>query len=288
MKKYLIFILAIITAAVSARGELPADTVAPRQSFSTDVRANMLYDAVLVPNIGAEFRLEKDMSIPDDDTSARWFIYRRYRFWRIYTLNLSADTVAPRRNFYMDIRTNLLYDAALVPNIGVEFWLGKRMSVLGDWAYAWWNSNRRHHYWRIYGGELELRYWLGERAAQKPLQGHHLGLYGQWVTYDFEFGHTGQMGGEPGDNIFRRANYGIGLAYGYSLPVARRLNIDFTIGMGYFWGKYYEYIPNGGVYVWQRTCHRHFFGPTKIEVSLQWLIGRGNVNPKAGKERPQP
>ena len=38
------------------------------------------------------------------------------------------------------------------------------------------------------------------------------------------------MGGEPGGTLWDKGNYAVGVEYGYSLPVARRLNIDFTIG----------------------------------------------------------
>lgn len=51
------------------------------------------------------------------------------------------------------------------------------------------------------------------------------------------------MGGEPGGTLWDKTNYAAGVEYGYSLPVANRLNIDFTLGVGYWGGKYYEYIP---------------------------------------------
>lgn len=38
-------------------------------------------------------------------------------------------------------------------------------------------------------------------------------------------------------------------------------------------------------YIWQSTKQRHWFGPTKAEVSLIWLIGRGNYNEKKGGKR---
>ena len=38
----------------------------------------------------------------------------------------------------------------------------------------------------IYGGDVELRRWFGRRAVEKPFSGHHVGLYGQIVTYAFE------------------------------------------------------------------------------------------------------
>ena len=118
-----------------------------------------------------------------------------------------------------------------------------------------------------------------------PLTGHHLGIYGQVLTYDFEAGGRGYMGGEPGGTLFDRANFAGGVEYGYSLPVARRLNLDFTLGIGYMGGKYYEYKPIDDCYVWQATKQRHYFGPTKLEVSLVWLLGRDNINKGKGGER---
>lgn len=195
------------------------------------------------------------------------------------------DTVTIEcKPFYMDINTNMLYDAATVPNIGVEFYLGKNLSIDANWMYGWWSSNRRHRYWRVYGGDLELRWWFGKEAHQKPLTGHHLGAYFQTLTYDFEFGGKGYMGGQPGGSLWDRACFGGGFSYGYSLPIARRLNIDFEIGIGYLGGRYYEYVPRDGCYVWQATKHLNYFGPTKLEVSLVWLIGCDNYNRPKSKE----
>ena len=50
-------------------------------------------------------------------------------------------------------------------------------------------------------------------------------------------------------------------------------------------GEYKEYLPQDGHYVWQSTKRRHWIGPTKAEISLVWLIGRGNTNrPSDGYE----
>lgn len=61
------------------------------------------------------------------------------------------------------------------------------------------------------------------------------------------------MGGEPGGMLWDKTNYAAGVEYGYSLPIANRLNIDFTLGVGYWGGKYYEYVPLDSHYVWQAT-----------------------------------
>lgn len=191
----------------------------------------------------------------------------------------------PCRPFYMDIRTNMLYDALAVPNIGAEFYLGKNLSIVGNWMYAWWKTDRRHRYWRTYGGDIALRYWFGTKANEKPLTGHHIGLYGGILTYDFEWGGKGYMGGLPGGTLWDKSNHFVGVEYGYSMPIAPRFNIDFNIGIGYLGGEYREYIPMDDCYVWQATKYRHWFGPTKAEVSLTWLIGCDNYNRKKGGDK---
>ena len=38
----------------------------------------------------------------------------------------TSDSLDCRRNFKMGVKTNMLYDAILIPNIGVDISLGKR------------------------------------------------------------------------------------------------------------------------------------------------------------------
>lgn len=171
---------------------------------------------------------------------------------------------------YLSLQTNLLYDLLITPNVGVEFYLGKNFSVDANWHYAWWKNDNTHFYWRTYGGDLALRWWFGRNARLKPLTGHHVGIYGQMITYDFEFGRDGILGD--------RWSWAGGVEYGYSLPIAERLNLDFTLGFGYLWGEFYEYKPIDGHYVWQATKHRRYMGPTKCEISLVWLLGCDNYN----------
>lgn len=201
-------------------------------------------------------------------------------------MNVTAEAEERvRLPLQLAIKSNLLYDAALVPNIGVEFYLGRGWTIGASYMHAWWKSDRRHNYWRTYGAELDVRKYFGRLAKRKPLAGHHIGLYAQALTYDFELGGKGYMGGKPGGSLFDKASYGVGIEYGYSLPIGRRLNLDFGIGIGYLGGEYRVYDPMDTHYVWRQTKHRHWFGPTKAEVSLVWLIGRGNYNEKKGGKR---
>jgi len=203
---------------------------------------------------------------------------------------IPVDTIAvlpeeSPRPLYMDVRSNLLYDALALPNIGAEFYIGKNFSVGGNWMYAWWSRNSSHRYWRAYGGEIFLRGWFGNAARRKPLTGFYAGLYGQSYIYDFEWEGNGQMGGKPGGNLWEKPLWGLGFECGYSLPVSRRINIDISVGIGYTTGYYHKYKPVDTHYVWLSTSRRHWFGPTKAEISFVWLIGNDNYNrPNIRKE----
>lgn len=198
---------------------------------------------------------------------------------------LSARYPQRRTPFYAALKTNMLYDALLIPNAGAELYLGGGWSMGAGWTHAWWKNDRKHNYWRIYGLDVDVRRWFGKAAVQKPLTGHHVGVYMQALTYDFETGGRGFIGGQPGGDIFDRSTWSAGVEYGYSMPVAERLNVDFNIGVGAHWGRQYEYTPEDNCYVWQSTSMKRWFGPTRAEVSLVWLIGRDNVNPGRGGRR---
>ena len=179
-----------------------------------------------------------------------------------------------RRPFYLMLKTNLLYDVAAIPNVGVELSLGRRWSVTGEWMYAWWKSDRHHRYWQGYGGYLGVRKYFGKTVDGHPFTGHHIGVYGTALTYDVEWGGRG----------YQAAHYGFGggVEYGYSMALARRLNLDFFLGLGFQDGEYKVYDPIDTHYVWQSTHKRNWWGPTKAGISLVWLIGHGNVHNKKG------
>ncbi|MBO7198940.1 MAG: DUF3575 domain-containing protein [Alistipes sp.] len=187
--------------------------------------------------------------------------------------------------FYMAVKTNMLYDIMAVPNIGAEFYLGKNFSIAANYAHAWWGKEEKNFYWRYYGADASVRWWFGKASRVKPLQGHHVGVNYQILTYDFQLGKNGILAGMPGGNLVDRANHIVALEYGYSVPISKRLNIDFAVGAGYHWGLFDEYTMIDGHAVWQATKRRQYFGPTKLEISLVWLIGCDNINKeKKGKK----
>ena len=165
------------------------------------------------------------------------------------------------------LRTNLLYDAFVVPNIGIEIGLPQNVTIGADWFGNWIRSDKHNISWQGYGGYLTLRYYFDKQAAECPMTGHHVGIYGSGLTYDVELGGKGYQAAKFG--------FGGGVEYGYSLPVANHLCIDFNIGVGYQGGEYKEYEPANdgtGHFIWMATRRRRWFGPTKAEISLKWLI----------------
>lgn len=177
---------------------------------------------------------------------------------------------------YFALKSNLLYDALLVPNLSLEASIGSGWTLGAGGMLAWWSKDAKHRYWRIYGGDLEIRKYFGTLSKSKPLQGHHLGIYGDFLTYDFEFGAKGYQS---------KATYAAGIKYGYSHPIANRLNLDFALGIGYLHSNYKTYVPRDGCYVYQETKKRKWLGPTQAEISLVWLLGKGNTNNKKGGKK---
>ncbi len=174
-----------------------------------------------------------------------------------------TDADSLRTACHMALKSNLLYDAALVPNLGGVVNFGPYYLEL-DGHYTRIRSRARHRQWCTYGADLTMgRYW-GRSAAEGPLRGHHVGLYGQLLAYDFEFGGRGYQG--------RRWSYGGGLEYGYAWALSRHFRLDTSLGFGYLTGRYEEYVPEDNCRVWVATKNRQWLGPTRAEVAFVWLL----------------
>ena len=150
----------------------------------------------------------------------------------------SVDTCHAKANcknpILWKLKTNLLYDAFVIPNISAEMHLGRNWSAgLGYW-YTWWKTNPCHRYWRSYGGEIDIRKYFGSQALKSHLTGHHLGAVSQMGMYDVEYGKRGNMSD---------FSYTIGAEYGYTFPISPRVSLDLAMALGYFGGTYKVYDP---------------------------------------------
>ena len=174
------------------------------------------------------------------------------------------------------LKTNLLYDIALLPNLALEIAIPGRWSVEIEGAWSWWNSRKDNTYYhRIQAAGIEGRKWFGKKHTN-PLTGHYLGLYAMGGTYDVKFSNTGYLSDW---------SYSAGISYGYSFPIGQKFNLEMGLAAGYLGGKYKDYIYDAlyDDFPWLRTRERNYFGPTKAKVSLVWLLGKGNSNGQSKK-----
>ncbi len=171
------------------------------------------------------------------------------------------------------LKTNVLYDGAMTPNIGAEMAINDTWSVAANWIFAWWSNNHKHRFWRINVAEVEGRYWLGNRSNYNFLEGQHLGYYFICGKYDFERGHRGYQ-----------SDFSIntGISYGYALKIANSWYIDFVLGIGYVGGRNKKYVPRGNAYCLVKRNTLSYFGPSKAEISIVWHIGDILLNKRKG------
>lgn len=178
--------------------------------------------------------------------------------------------------FAMALKSDVVKDLALLPNAGAEFGICNGWSAGFDAVYMRIMNHGRNRHWRYEGATLYARKWFGNRWGGRPLSGHHAGVYGQVAVWQFAFGgRNGYLSGNPGQGLDGHPNWGVGVEYGYSFPLSSRLNLDLTAGAGYIGGYCQKYSNRDGKYCWEKTKRIHYWGLTRIEVSLAWLIGGG-------------
>ena len=174
----------------------------------------------------------------------------------------AQQTALQERIPFMAVRSNLLVPGL---NFGAELPIGDRWSVSADYYYPWfWPSKENKDCFELLGWSAEGRYWFGkDRRPQDRLKGHSVGAYAAAGYYDFEKEFKGQQG------EFISA----GFDYTYSMPVgrAKRVNLEFTLAVGYIrsWGTNYTVPgPFGELYPQDGTVLFDYFGPTKAAVSI--------------------
>ena len=183
------------------------------------------------------------------------------------------------------VKTNLLFDAALCPNVEVEFPLGRdsRWSIMAEVWFPWWRVDqnplgKQHKYYRpdqlptktsyeLLTVGAELRYWLAPRcrAARPVLSGTFIGLYGAGGKYDLGIDGKGDQGEFTS----------IGLTIGHSWVLSRHWNLELSASAGYVGGPkvHYENEFEDTHLIYRKDNNFHYVGPTKLKLSLAWLIG---------------
>jgi len=178
-------------------------------------------------------------------------------------LNVRAQDVA--------LKTNLLADGLLNPNLGIEIGLAPKwtLEVTGQ-LNAWTLSHQRR--WKHWAVQPEVRYWFCDRFAS-----HFVGLHA----------HGGQfnMGGFDGKiNLLgtdlrklKDARYqgwfaGAGVGYGYDWILGHHWNLEAELGVGYSYSRYDRFRCRGCGKKTEAAKTHHYVGPTKVAINLVYLF----------------
>lgn len=145
------------------------------------------------------------------------------------------DIPATRKQRFIAIKTNLLGDAVLCANLGVEIGLWRHWSL--D-VPVWYSPYDITDGWRIrlFATQPEVRYWLKDAG-----EGHYFGVHATVVGFNVSFG---------GDYRYQDPNhaaFGAGIGYGYAfhLDKSRRWSMEAQLGAGYIGYEYIKYHNTG-------------------------------------------
>ncbi|MCR5841743.1 MAG: DUF3575 domain-containing protein [Bacteroidales bacterium] len=194
------------------------------------------------------------------------------QLWR--PLPVQEETSAWKTIFA--VKTNLAYDALTMLNYAIEVPLGDRFSVVWEHYFPWWvmRNNRICVEYLTLGGEA--RWWFApqprpataRRVERDRLVGHYLGAYGFWGKADLQWDRIGCYQCYP--------VWSAGLTYGFVFPVSKHLNLELSASFGYARIPYQHYIPSDDWQILWRDHDdagtTHYFGPTKLQVTLAWPI----------------
>lgn len=151
---------------------------------------------------------------------------------------------------------NLLRWATLTPDLGVEWRMNKRWSLLlnGTWtSWSWNDKDRRHALWEVVP---ELRYYIGKEKHG------YLGTMFRTGQFNYKFSATGKQGDLMGG----------GLTGGYQLHLNRALSLDFSMEVGCTHAGFDKYRVIDGVRVRDGKGSKDYWGVNRLGVSLVWNL----------------
>ena len=180
--------------------------------------------------------------------------------------NVETQKETKRLNTAFALKTNLLSDLILAPNIEVEIPFNRKWSVCLDWTCPWWLFRGNSYCEQLLAAHLQGRRYFGDRENLAYFTGWFVGVQGGLGYYDFQVPEKGAQG-EFAD---------IGLGGGYSLRLGEYFNLEFELGLGALYTQYRLYTPmeNYSILLYRETKEAFWAGPTRAKVSLVWRIGR--------------
>lgn len=177
---------------------------------------------------------------------------------------LLFPTALTAQNFA--IKNNLIYDATLTPNIGIEFALNdyNTLDISGGINPFSFHNSRSFRHWLL---QPEYRNWFCEK-----FNGGFWGVHLHGGTFSvaklkLPFGLFKPLR----DNRYEGWFAGGGLSYGYHWMLSKSWGLEAVIGAGYAYIDYDKYpCPDCGPKI--KSGNKHYFGVTKAALSLVFII----------------
>ena len=175
------------------------------------------------------------------------------------------------------VKTNALYLATSTPNIGLEYAFSDRFSLELEGGYNPWTlDSDRNMKAKHFLVSPEVRYWFCE-----AFNGHFIGINANYTLFNLSgvdvpavFFPSARSAMVLEDLKNRRSEgwaAGAGLTYGCVWPIARRWNLECTVGLGY-WYTDYDKFENRKCGLFQEHVSHGAFGPTALGISFIYLI----------------
>ena len=178
---------------------------------------------------------------------------------------LPLPSVEKRKSTILALKTNLLYDAVTALNAELEVPIGKRFSVMVEDVFPWWKAgpNGNKYCLQMWTMSVEPRWWFYRKGMSDRLQGHFIAPYVMSGKYDLQWNTS---------ICYRGYGWSAGLTYGYSMPLCKWLNMEFSMSIGYLNASYQHYQPSADyeqLFKDPANAGRMtYVGPTKVKVSL--------------------
>lgn len=159
----------------------------------------------------------------------------------------------------MAITSNLLEDALLTPNMGVDIVVSDRQSVSFDVSYAPYKLFPQFHNKHM-SFRAAYKYWFNQ-----TFYAHYLSLDAIASSSDVALGQWNS----------KDEYLALGLGYGYSFILSKRFNIIPSIGLGLAYGQTYEghdhmIEPGKGVEATAVTGFKPVL--TRLSVTIQYIL----------------
>jgi len=169
------------------------------------------------------------------------------------------------------LKTNLLSDAVLSPNLGIEVGVAPKWTIDLSGQFNGWklSHSRRWKHWAV---QPEARYWFCDRFA-----GHFVGIEAHGGQYniggiDGRINLLGTDARKLKDARYQGWFVGAGVTYGYAWILGEHWNLEAELGIGYSYTRYDQYRCSGcGKKVKSGKSH-NYAGPTKAAVNIVYLF----------------